>query len=119
MALGRMRAHVGIDVLREVVHVRRRRGQRDAVRRAREFARLCAVVHSVERDDLERALDLLEAHPRLDTTDALHAATALNRGITTMLSVDRSFDQLEGLLRVDPADAPGIAALLEQPTDAL
>lgn len=37
--------------------------------------------------------------------DAVHAATALTRGIPMVLSPDVGFDHVPGLERVDPTDA--------------
>ena len=41
----------------------------------------------------------------LQMRDAIHAATALNRGIDLILSPDTGFDDVEGLERLDPMDA--------------
>jgi predicted nucleic acid-binding protein len=47
-------------------------------------------------------LKLFEESPELQVRDALHAATALNRGIRLVVTPDRAFDELLGLERVDP-----------------
>ena len=50
-------------------------------------------------------LSLFERTPRLHMRDALHAATALNRDIQLIVSLDRAFDEVSGLERVDPLHA--------------
>ncbi len=40
-----------------------------------------------------------------------HAHVALNRGITAILSPGRAFDEVAGLVRVDPADRQAVEAL--------
>jgi predicted nucleic acid-binding protein len=68
--------------------------------------------HTVGRSDIERALDLWCAHEPLDMRDAIFAAQALNREIDAILSSDRGFDGIDGLERIDPADADAVATLL-------
>jgi predicted nucleic acid-binding protein len=42
---------------------------------------------------------------RLSARDALHAATALNRGVPTIVSPDEAFDDVPQLERIDPLRA--------------
>mgnify|MGYP002633813073 CR=1 FL=1 len=60
-------------------------------------------VPAITRDDILKSGDLLTARPQLSPRDALHAATALNNGITVIVSVDTELDHIEGLARLDPA----------------
>jgi uncharacterized protein len=106
-ALGdrRVLGHVNAELLQELAHVRGRRSPRGD---AAAFARAAAsatTVHACERADALRALDLYEAHPELDMRDAVHAATALRTGVTTIVATDRAFDVVAGLTRLDPIDA--------------
>lgn len=50
---------------------------------------------------------LSEKSPKPKMRDALHAATALNRGIEQGLTADRAFDDVPGLDRVDHREAIG------------
>lgn len=108
---GDVGGETSVEVLQEVVHSRRRRGDDEAPQRAREILRSEIPVHGIEPADLERALALIEEHPALPARDAVHAATAINREIAVVLSADADFDQVGGLRRVDPLDAAGIEAL--------
>lgn len=49
------------------------------------------------------ALQLMSDHDHLKPNDAMHAATALEAGIDTIVSTDDDFDGLPGLRRVDLA----------------
>jgi uncharacterized protein len=100
------------DLIQEVVHHRSRRtGDRvRAAREARDVAHLCRL-HEVQPADTLRALDLYAASERLGSRDAVFAAVAINRGITTILSPDRAFDEVPGLARVDPADLNAVEEL--------
>jgi uncharacterized protein len=62
-------------------------------------------LHEFGEDDLRLALNLAATHPALRVRDAVHAATALRRGISVIVSPDRDFDGITGLERLDPHDA--------------
>jgi predicted nucleic acid-binding protein len=102
---GRLHGEASIELVHEYAHLMlRRHGDRPrAGREARAVWRLCAL-HEATVDDLRLAIQLFEQH-RVGGRDALHAATALNRGITMVLTPDRAFDHVGGLERIDPCDA--------------
>ncbi len=112
LARGEVAGETSVEILQELVHVRRRRsGVADASARAREILAWDLPLHDFDGDDFERALSLMEAHESLPARDAVHAATALNRGIETILSTDADFDRVDDLTRIDPADAAALARL--------
>lgn len=108
---GALIGDASVELLQELVHVRARRtGDRPAaVRLTRKVALVCRL-HAVEPEDLRLALGLFESAAALGARDAVHAATALNRGIDAIVSPDRAFDGVPGLERIDPLDA--VAALM-------
>jgi predicted nucleic acid-binding protein len=109
---GVLRGDASIDLVQEFLHGRARqlRDRKQAAQAARDVAALCKL-HPLRPEDLARALDLYERHPRLDAVDAVFAATAINRGIELILSADRDFDGIERLTRIDPLDGEAVAAL--------
>ncbi len=111
-ARGRLRGEASVNLLQEVAHHRfRRTGDREqAVRNARDVANLCGL-HAVEPADVERGLALYAEHGRLSARDAVFAALALGRGIDTILSSDRAFDDVRGLERVDPLNTDAVIGL--------
>jgi uncharacterized protein len=110
--IGELKGEASADLLQELVHQRfRRTGDRvAAVAATRNVAKLISL-HPLEADDVLRGLALFEAHPSLDARDAMFAALALNRGVDAILATDRAFDEVDGLERIDPADADAVAAL--------
>jgi predicted nucleic acid-binding protein len=108
----RLAGEVSIELIHEFAHVRCRRGRSrsDAAESARDIAGVCPS-HAVVRSDIERALDLWSEHESLDMRDAIFAAQALNREIDAIVSSDRGFDGIDGLERIDPADAEAVASL--------
>jgi uncharacterized protein len=101
----RLRGEASVELVHEYAHLLlRRHGDRArAATEARAVWRLCTL-HDATVDDLRRAVALFERHA-LGGRDALHAATALNRGIPAVLTPDSAFDGLPGLERIDPTDA--------------
>ena len=106
MAAGRIDAVTSSEVLQEVLHVSaRRRGVADGIAATRAAAGLVAEVLPLKGPDVLAACEVLEEAPRLGARDAFHVAVMRAAGLTTMVSVDRDFDDVPGLTRVDPADA--------------
>lgn len=103
---GDLAGEASVELVQEFAHLRMRRmGDRgEALRLAGEVAQLCRL-HAFEPRDLPLMMTLLERHPQLDARDAVFAATALNRNVGAILSPDRAFDGIQGLERVDPAEA--------------
>ena len=56
---------------------------------------------SVKRSVILRAQRLIEKY-KIKPRDAIHAATALENNIETIVSYDRDFDKLEEIKRLDP-----------------
>jgi len=111
LARGELDGELSVEILQEVVHVRRRRGDREASERAREIIAWGIPVHGLEPEDFDAALALLDEHADLHTRDAVHAGTARNRGIELIVSTDADFDPLPGLERIDPSDPHLLARL--------
>lgn len=109
---GLLAAEASVELIHEFAYVRVRRGiaRQVAAADARDIAGTSRL-HVVEPGDVERALDLWCEHERLDMRDAIFAAQALNRGIDAILSPDKGFDGIPGLVRIDPADADAVATL--------
>ena len=107
-----LHGEVSADLLQEFCHQRHRQtGDRArAAADARDLADI-VTVHDVTRADVHLGLDLYAASARLDPIDALFAATALRRGIDTIVTADRAFECVPGLRRIDPLDESAVASL--------
>jgi uncharacterized protein len=94
------------EVLQEILHVRSRRvGVADATSAVRAAASLVAEVLPVTSRDVLEACRLLESHSSLGARDALHAAVMKNSLVHVLVSVDRDFDRIADLKRIEPAAA--------------
>lgn len=92
--------------VQEFLHQRRRRGRSldEACQQADDYLDALAVL-DLEVDDVRTAASLLRDVPALDVADACHAAVALRAGVSHVVSPDPSFDSVDGLVRLDPAQA--------------
>jgi uncharacterized protein len=108
---GELVLEASVEMLQEYLHVRARRTG-DRLAAAGEARALAQVVrlHDVEAADSRRAIELFATVPTLAASDAVHAATCLNRGIGVLVSADRDHDHVPELRRVDPRSA--VAELL-------
>lgn len=86
-------------VLEEILHRYVAIGRREAIGPATDaLLAVAEEVFPVERIDLERARRLVMSTP-LSARDAVHVAIMRRRGIRTIMSFDRVFDQGSGIVR--------------------
>ena len=67
------------------------------------FAALLGIVdvtYSIELSDVERARRLLRTTPALSARDAIHVAVMQAHDVGRMMSFDRGFDGLPGIVRI-------------------
>ncbi len=63
----------------------------------------CKEIYPITLLEVERALSLLKEFPSsINTRDAIHAATMMNKGIEKILSTDLHFDIIPGIERIAP-----------------
>ncbi len=89
------------EVLQEILHRYVAIDRRDAIQPC--FEVLLEVVDDVLAVDLEiveRARDIVIGHPNLTARDAVHLAVMREHGIEDILSFDRHFDGLPGIVRL-------------------
>lgn len=103
---GELDAVTSSEVLQEVLHVRTRRVDiTDAIHATRAAAALVAEVLPVTGEDILAACRLLTKHPQMSARDALHVAVMKSCQVHTLVSVDKDFDAIKEIKRVDPKDA--------------
>jgi hypothetical protein len=103
VAEGTLDATANTEVIQEILYVLTRRGQRpEALALARQVMILCPNLLPVTSEDMVAAFRLLEKHPGLSVRYAVHTATMLRNGLTTVVSVDPDFDQIPEIRRVAP-----------------
>ncbi len=102
----RYRGEASALAVEETLHQRARRtGDRESARRVASSVMTLCAIHDLTTADVVLGLRLFGTSTRLNARDVLHAATALNRGIPTIVSPDKAFDDVPQLERVDPVQA--------------
>ena len=92
--------------IQEVVHQRARRtGDRKAAAAVARDLTVTLAALELRSDNVRRATELFAEVADLDAADACHAATAIGRGIATIISPDPAFDAVTELSWLDPAGA--------------
>jgi predicted nucleic acid-binding protein len=89
------------EVLQEILHRYVAINRRDAI--APAFDAILGVVdavHPIEVVDAQQARALIEGEAQLSARDALHVAVMERRSIRLVMSFDRGFDGLPGLVRL-------------------
>lgn len=102
------RAYASVEMVQELVHHSlRRSGDRAVSAQQGRYVSSLFTLLNFDREVLDLSLDLIERLPTIRGRDAVHAATALAYGIGTIVSPDRAFDGIPGLVRLDPQDVTG------------
>ncbi len=89
------------EVLQEILHRYVAIDRLEAVQPA--FDAVLGVVDEVfpiEREDAERAKEILLGSPGVSARDAIHVAVVRRRGLDAILSFDRGFDGCPGVRRI-------------------
>ena len=89
------------EVFQEMLHRYRAIDRPDAIDAG--FAALLGIVdvtYSIELSDVERARRLLRTTPALSARDAIHVAVMQAHDVGRMMSFDRGFDGLPGIVRI-------------------
>lgn len=114
VAAGDIEATTSVEVIQEFVHVRaRRRDRADAADLGRDYAEILAPLLTVSGAEFRAGLAVFEKTDRLGAFDAVLAAAAMAVGADALVSADKAFAGVPGLVHVVP-DESGIAALLDR-----
>ena len=75
-------------------------------------------VESVTAFDVERAAQLADERPRLSARDLVHLAVMERLAVSRIVTADRGFDGLPGVMRLDPAEVASWQDSLSDRADA-
>lgn len=101
---GRIHATTTAEVIQEFVHVRARRLNReDASALGRAYLELLSPLLSLDESMIRAGLRLFERNAQLGAFDAVLASAAMTAEAKALVSADRSFASVRGLIHVDPS----------------
>jgi len=98
----RRRLVTDAEVLQEILHRYRAIQRLDAIQPA--FDLLLGIVDEVfpvEQQDVAKAKDILFGLKDLSSRDALHVAIMQRHGVREVMTLDRGFDVVPGIVRVE------------------
>jgi predicted nucleic acid-binding protein len=105
VADGSLVATTNTEVVQEILYVLIRRGKREeALVLSATILDLFPELLPVKRDEIARARDLLRRYPGLSVRDAIHAASMMENGVDTIVSLESDFDLVSEIRRVNPRD---------------
>jgi uncharacterized protein len=108
----RLQATTTVEVIQEFLHVRaRRRSRADAIAGAAAYMTLLSPLLTIDEAMLTRALALFGAHGRIGAFDAVLAAATMAQPDASLISADRAFAEVTGLVCHDLAAPELIGAL--------
>jgi uncharacterized protein len=93
--------HASVECVQEFLFHRMRRVSRDRALEQAEAVMAGLVLHDFTTEVLVRSFDLVRA-TTVRGRDAVHAATALVAGVSTLITADRRFQQVPGLTVLHP-----------------
>lgn len=105
IAEGRLEAAIDTEIIQEMLY---RYGALQlwdiGVTITKNLLEIMPIVYPVTPDDVRIAIELFRQYaPRgVTARDLLHVAVMQNNGLSTVVSTDKHFDQIEGLIRLDP-----------------
>lgn len=105
VAIGKISAQTSVETIQEIIFVASRRKQlKTGIRIAKEawtiVGSLCALTEKITGEFLE----FVAKHPKIESRDLIHAATCKVLGIDKIISVDKHFDKISEVKRVDPRE---------------
>ena len=102
---GNLLAVIDTEIVQEVLYRYGALGRWQlAVDMATSILDLVPAIYPVMPNDIRRTVQLLGRYAAQGATarDLVHAAVMLNHELTTIISTDAHFDQIEGIQRIDP-----------------
>lgn len=103
VAANQFKAVSNTEVLQEIIYYYWAR--KDNVRGLRLVEKIIEIVPlilPVNKNDILKAKELLDEYPHIEPRDAIHAAIMRNRGLKTICSYDKHYDQIQEIKRIEP-----------------
>ena len=105
VAAGEIDAVTDCEVVQEILYRYTHLGRRnEGIQVALDLLEVVPTLLPIGEAEVRRTIKLMETYPHLSPRGAIHAAVMLNNSISEILSVDRDFDAIQGVRRLDPTD---------------
>ena len=102
-AKGKLEAATDAEVLQEILHRYTALNQRiRALEICRLFTEVVPNIFPITSSIVAAALEIHRKTPVLQARDSVHTAVMLSQNIRRIISADRHFDAVPGIVRIDP-----------------
>jgi uncharacterized protein len=102
-AKGKLEAVTDAEVLQEILHRYTALNQRiRALEICRLFMEVVPNIFPITSGIITSALEIHRKIPALQARDSVHTAVMLSQNIQRIISADRHFDAVPGIVRIDP-----------------
>jgi predicted nucleic acid-binding protein len=102
-AVNQIKVVSNAEVLQEILHYYW--AKKDKLRGFRIIEKIIEIIPlilPVNKNDILKAKELLDKYSQIEPRDAIHTATMLNRGIKTIYTYDKHYDQIREIKRLSP-----------------
>lgn len=100
-----LEATIDVEAVQEVVHYYHKRGEPEQTLTAfDDLIQGFPNALSVDFRTMTLARSVLAQYPFLQSRDAIHAAVVFQHRLEGIISADRAFDRVAGIMRFDPKD---------------
>lgn len=105
VAIGEILAQTSVETIQEVVFVASRKKQVGVgIRIARETWTILGSLCDLTKETTEEFLKLAAKYPKVESRDLVHVATCKTLGVKKIVSVDKHFDKISEVKRIDPRE---------------
>lgn len=107
IAAGELVAAIDAEIIQEILYRYGALQRWDiAVAMATNLLKLVPTIYPVTGADIHLTVELFEqhAHHGIKARDLIHAAVMQHNGISRIISTDKHFDQMDGIVRLDPQE---------------
>lgn len=102
---GALQVATNVEVFQEIMHLACSRGRIEAgASLVRSLMKLIPEVLPIERRDIEEMVAILVQKPQLSARDALHVAVMRHHHLDTIITADRHFAMIPGIVALDPRE---------------
>jgi predicted nucleic acid-binding protein len=107
IAEGELAAAIDAEIIQEILYRYGALQRWDiAVAMATNLLRLVSPVYPITSAEVQLAVELFEQYAphSVNARDLIHVAVMQHNGLSQIISTDKHFDQIEGIIRLDPQE---------------
>lgn len=105
VAIGKISAQTSVETIQEIIFVASRKKQVEVgIRIAKEAWTILGSFCDLTEEITGEFLKLAARYPKIESRDLVHAATCKVLGIDKIISIDKHFDKISEVEKIDPRE---------------